>query len=227
MGPVSSPQLYILQNYCLIVCRSNESLIASGGEDDCINVWRLDSGTCIARLQGHRAWLTDIHFFVNSFEDDVLSLLSVADDGFLCSWTVPLQTISKVGECFPDFSAFESSATVGQFRFPFQGAWNRSGRTTSKTGFMYTYQVGKIRYRFVKLFNLIITQIIIILCFHVVSIRLPALLWANTIWWRCVGMAKFRYGPIKALLRLAASSQERRIIETIVSDPQYYRKESL
>ncbi|CAM9550544.1 unnamed protein product, partial [Phaeothamnion confervicola] len=73
--------------------------IASGGEDDAVCLWRLDTRECVLRCEGHRSWVTSVAFDPwggtgcaggggsnGVTPNPNYRLVSVAEDAQLCVW---------------------------------------------------------------------------------------------------------------------------------------------
>lgn len=58
------------------------SLVAAGGEDDCVSVWDIEGKTLVGRCEGHRAWVAGLAFDQNNTN----ILYSIGQDGMLLIW---------------------------------------------------------------------------------------------------------------------------------------------
>jgi WD40 repeat protein len=58
-------------------------ILAAGGEDDCVHVWRTDNWQLMFRGVGHCSWVSSVAFWR---ADEGLRLCSVGQDGLLCIW---------------------------------------------------------------------------------------------------------------------------------------------
>ena len=69
------------------ICKIDENVIVSGGEDHCIKVWNIKEGNCVGTLYGHNGIVNHI---VKSMVSDLerIVLISVSDDKSVKIWNV-------------------------------------------------------------------------------------------------------------------------------------------
>lgn len=68
------------------------TVIAAGGEDDLISIWKVGSDRVQAHCEGHTSWVGSVAF-VN--DDTSLRLVSVGQDCRLCMWDIALEDDSS------------------------------------------------------------------------------------------------------------------------------------
>ncbi|CAM9522824.1 unnamed protein product, partial [Chrysoparadoxa australica] len=62
------------------------SFIATGGEDDSVCLWCVQTGQAVMRGNGHSSWVTGVAFDAWNRPSDSYRFTSVAEDGKLCMW---------------------------------------------------------------------------------------------------------------------------------------------
>lgn len=69
------------------VCRVDEKVIATGGEDGCIRVWDTAEGRCVGEMTGHKGKVNGV---VKSGISEVerMVLISVGDDANVMIWNL-------------------------------------------------------------------------------------------------------------------------------------------
>jgi len=79
--------LHILQGHTnwvrTVIYSPDGKLLASGGEDQMIRLWDVETGTCLYMLQGHTSWVRSL-----AFNPDGSLLASGADDQTIRLWEV-------------------------------------------------------------------------------------------------------------------------------------------
>mmetsp|Transcript_11389 Transcript_11389/g.22734 ORF Transcript_11389/g.22734 Transcript_11389/m.22734 type:complete len:403 (+) Transcript_11389:1600-2808(+) len=66
------------------------TVIAAGGEDDLISIWKVGSDRVQAHCEGHTSWVSSVAF-VNDESCSSLLLVSVGQDCRLCMWDIALE----------------------------------------------------------------------------------------------------------------------------------------
>ncbi|CAN0398008.1 unnamed protein product, partial [Discosporangium mesarthrocarpum] len=63
--------------------------IVTGGEDDAVTLWCLETRDCVLRGEGHSSWVTGVSFDPWTFDcatDRRYRFASVGEDARLCMW---------------------------------------------------------------------------------------------------------------------------------------------
>lgn len=69
--------------------------LATGGQDDMVAIWSMESRLLVARLQGHASWVRSVEFDPWNCDLDNYRLGSVGDDGKILFWDFTPKTLTK------------------------------------------------------------------------------------------------------------------------------------